>query len=213
VNDNQPHNPFIRSSDLAVDEVAPLRAEDPPEQLHLVPEAARAVPAEPVLPNKPKPIHDAFLEKFRDSRKRGRGHLTREFFGGIGDAITPLGGLDPNAMIRAAPSAHDMTRMLIGSSLSALGKKPLASFQHSYAHTRRQVENRKSSTTGKDLRDAARKEAIKKQVEEFADRTLDKLRQSVGRHQPDVKKPSDQPNKAHQQQVPFSRQKNEGPSR
>lgn len=214
MNDNQPHNPFVRSHDLAFDEVAPVRTEEPPEQLQLVPEDPRALPAEPVLPNKPKPIHDVFLEKFRDSRKRGRGHLTRELFGGLGDAISPLGNLDPNAMLRGAPSSHDMTRMLIGSTLSALGKKPLASFQHSYAHTRRQIENRRSTTTGKDLRESARKEAIKKQVEEFADRAVSKLRQSVGGREPDgTNQSAAQPRKANQQQRPFSRPRNDGPSR
>lgn len=213
MNDNQPHNPFVRSGDLAVDGVAQFRAEDAPEQLQLVPEAAQAEPAAPVLPNKPKPINDAFLERFRDSRKRGRGHLTREVFGGLGDAISPLGRLDPNTMLRGAPSAHDMTRMLIGSTLSALGKKPLASFQHSYAHTRRQIENRRSTTTGKDLREAARKEAIKKQVEQFTDRAITKFRQSVGGRGFDEKKQCGQSDQAPQPPATILRPKIEGPSR
>lgn len=213
MNDNQPHNPFVRSSELGIDEVAPLRPQDPPAELQLVPDDVQTRPAEALLPNKPKPIHDAFLEKFRDSRRRGRGHLTRELFGGLGDAISPLGRLDPNTMLRSAPSAHDMTSMLITSTLSALGKKPLASFQHSYSHTRRQIENRKSSTSGKDLREAARKEAIKKQVEEFADRAIGKLRQGLGGSEPDLTKDSDSRNQQRPQQGKIPRHRNEGPTR
>lgn len=196
-----------------MDEPAPLRVEEPPEQLQLVPDNERERPAEPVLPNKPKPIHDAFLEKFRESRKRGRGHLTREFFGGLGDAISPLSQLDPNTMLRGAPTAHDMTRMLIGSTLSALGKKPLASFQHSFAHTRRQIENRSSSLTGKDLREARRREEIKRQVAEFTDRAVDKLRQSVGGRPKDVPATISRTSHPPPQKMQTSRSTNEGPAR
>lgn len=152
--DTRRRNPFIRSEELEAVALKNIGDEAPDIARNEAASTHRRL-GEPILPDKPKLPSGGRMLWRRNKKDTQLSPTAYALTSGAKDFakgfVEGMNHIDIDQYERSAPPPHEITRVLITSTVGALAKKPLASIQNSYRYRQMHQLRQEREADARDL--------------------------------------------------------------